>query len=146
MQKIIILSFSTGFLNFILYKTLIFFFSIYVMGRVFEWIKRHGGVEGMQKNAATKSRMLYDLIDSSDGFYSCPVKPHVRSRMNVPFRVGGAGGDEALEEIFLKGAQQKGMLQLKGHRLVKRLLNVPNYSNLKSTKIIYTKIIFDLRS
>ncbi|XP_026481823.1 probable phosphoserine aminotransferase [Ctenocephalides felis] len=93
-------------------------FIIYVMGRVFEWIKRHGGVEGMQKNAATKSRMLYDLIDSSDGFYSCPVKPHVRSRMNVPFRVGGAGGDEALEEIFLKGAQQKGMLQLKGHRLV----------------------------
>jgi phosphoserine aminotransferase len=34
--------------------------------------------------------------------------------MNVPFKLR----DESLDETFLKGAQQRGMLQLKGHRSV----------------------------
>jgi hypothetical protein len=34
--------------------------------------------------------------------------------MNVPFKLK----DESLDEAFLKGAQQRGMLQLKGHRSV----------------------------
>jgi len=93
-------------------------FSIYVMGEVFKWIKNNGGVEGMQKNASRKSSMLYELIDSSKGFYSCPVHSTVRSRMNVPFRIGRGSPDEELEEIFLKGASKLGMLQLKGHRSV----------------------------
>lgn len=36
--------------------------------------------------------------------------------MNVPFRVGKADGDEALEKKFLEGASQRGMISLKGHR------------------------------
>ena len=34
--------------------------------------------------------------------------------MNVPFRLK----DEALDEAFLKGAKERGMVQLKGHRSV----------------------------
>ena len=34
--------------------------------------------------------------------------------MNVPFRLP----DEALDEAFLKGAKERGMVQLKGHRSV----------------------------
>jgi phosphoserine aminotransferase len=34
--------------------------------------------------------------------------------MNVPFKLR----DEALDAAFLKGAQQRGLLQLKGHRSV----------------------------
>ena len=34
--------------------------------------------------------------------------------MNVPFKLP----DEALDEPFLKGAKERGMVQLKGHRSV----------------------------
>ena len=34
--------------------------------------------------------------------------------MNVPFRLR----DESLDEAFLKGAKERGMVQLKGHRAV----------------------------
>lgn len=93
-------------------------FAIYVMGEVFKWIKKNGGVKGMQKKAIEKSSMVYNIIDSSNNFYYCPVKTAVRSRMNAPFRIGGAKGNDDLEKEFLAGAQKLGMLQLKGHRLV----------------------------
>lgn len=82
------------------------------------WIKRNGGVDAMYANSLKKSAMIYDLIESSNGFFSCPIEKRYRSRMNVVFRVGAAGGDEAVEAEFLKGAQQLKMLQLKGHRSV----------------------------
>ncbi|XP_014245429.1 probable phosphoserine aminotransferase isoform X1 [Cimex lectularius] len=89
-------------------------FCIYVMGEVFDWIKKNGGVEGMEKRAKEKSKMIYSAIDNSDGFYICPVKDAVRSRMNVPFRISKT----ELEEEFLKEAKKLKMIQLKGHRLV----------------------------
>ena len=48
--------------------------------------------------------------------YSATVEPHCRSRMNVPFRIGGPDGDEVLEKKFLEEASKRGMIQLKGHR------------------------------
>lgn len=84
------------------------------MGRVFQWILRNGGVEGMADRAREKSQLVYDIINKSNGFYTCPVKPEARSRMNVPFRINN--GDEKLEQEFLAGAQKLGMIQLKGHR------------------------------
>jgi len=90
------------------------------MGLVFKWIKRNGGVEGMQKKAIEKSSIIYDVISSSNNFYYCPVKNSVRSRMNVPFRIGGPNGNDDLEKEFLSGAQKLGMLQLKGHRYVEK--------------------------
>jgi phosphoserine aminotransferase len=42
------------------------------------------------------------------------VAPEDRSLMNVPFKLK----DDALDEAFLKGAQSRGMIQLKGHRSV----------------------------
>jgi len=92
--------------------------SIYVMGLVFKWIKRNGGVAGMAKLAAAKSKLIYDTINQSNGFYYCPVDVNVRSRMNVPFRIGSASGDDALEKEFLSKAEAEGMIQLKGHRSV----------------------------
>lgn len=86
------------------------------MGRVFEWLKRNGGVAGMEKLSHEKSQKIYQIIDSSNGFYSCPVDKRSRSRMNIPFRV--AHGSDALEKEFLQKAEQKKMMQLKGHRSV----------------------------
>lgn len=91
-------------------------FPLYVMGRVFEWIKRNGGVGEMEKQAIAKSDLLYKTIEESNGFYSCPIDPKYRSRMNVPFRVGRNGGDEKLEDKFLEEAEGRSMYQLKGHR------------------------------
>jgi phosphoserine aminotransferase len=42
------------------------------------------------------------------------VRKEDRSRMNVPFKLR----DETLDEAFLKGAKEHGMVQLKGHRAV----------------------------
>ncbi|EFN85445.1 probable phosphoserine aminotransferase [Harpegnathos saltator] len=91
-------------------------FQIYVVGIVFEWIKRNGGVEGMQSLAQKKSGKIYDVIDKSGGFYKCPIKLDARSKMNIPFKI--KDGDEELEKEFLSGAASRGMLQLKGHRSV----------------------------
>lgn len=86
------------------------------MGEVFNWIDRNGGVEGMEEKAKIKSNRIYQVLEKSNGYYSCPVERGSRSRMNIPFRI--AGGNEELEAKFLKGAVAKGMVQLKGHRSV----------------------------
>ena len=92
--------------------------AIYVCGLVFKWLLQNGGLEAMQKKNDAKAKMLYDAIDGSDGFYTCPVAKGVRSNMNVPFRIGYGGGDEALEAEFIKVAKAAGMDSLKGHRSV----------------------------
>ncbi|TDG52386.1 hypothetical protein AWZ03_001216 [Drosophila navojoa] len=93
-------------------------FGIYVMGLVFKWIKANGGVAGMSQRSKAKSQFIYNIIDQSNGFYYCPVERQVRSRMNVPFRIGSSTGNEQLEKEFLAKAEAEGMIQLKGHRSV----------------------------
>jgi phosphoserine aminotransferase len=88
-------------------------YSIYIAGLVFEWLLEQGGVARMEQKNIAKAALLYDYLDQSS-FYSNPVARPDRSRMNVPFKLA----DESLNEAFLKGAQQNGMAQLKGHRVV----------------------------
>lgn len=97
-------------------NNIVSFCRIYTVGRVFQWLKRNGGIDGMNKLAMQKSQLIYATIDSSNGFYTCPVDVECRSRMNLPFRI--SGGDEALEKEFLQKAEKLGMIQLKGHRSV----------------------------
>ncbi|MBO8437141.1 MAG: phosphoserine transaminase [Spirochaetes bacterium] len=89
-------------------------FSIWAVGLMLKWIQKNGGVEGMLHNAMMKSGYIYDVIDSSSGFYRSPVDKRYRSRMNVVFRCP----TEELEAKFLKEAQNEGMIGLKGHRSV----------------------------
>ena len=89
-------------------------FGIYMAGLVFQWLKRNGGVAAMEKTNLAKAKVLYDAIDASNGFYQCPVANADRSRMNVAFTLK----DEALDGDFLKQAEARGLLQLKGHRSV----------------------------
>jgi phosphoserine aminotransferase len=88
-------------------------YAIYIAGLVFDWLKQLGGLAEIEKRNIAKSAMLYDYLDKSSLFTS-PVEERDRSRMNVPFKLR----NESLDEQFLKGAQQRGMLQLKGHRSV----------------------------
>ena len=88
-------------------------YAIYIAGLVFKWIKQRGGLAAMAEHNERKARVLYDYLAASS-FYRSPVAPDCRSLMNVPFKLK----DESLDEAFLKGAQARGMLQLKGHRSV----------------------------
>ncbi len=86
------------------------------MGLVFKWISEQGGVKSMEQRSTTKSRMVYEIIDQSNGFYSCPVPASIRSRVNIPFRI--KNGDEDIEKQFIDEAKKNHMIQLKGHRSV----------------------------
>ena len=88
-------------------------YGIYIAGLVFEWLKDLGGVEAMIKLNTIKSNKLYDFIDHSN-FYSCPVEGKDRSLTNIPFK----SPNEALDAKFVKEATNKGLLNLKGHRLI----------------------------
>jgi phosphoserine aminotransferase len=88
-------------------------YAIYIAGLVFNHIKAMGGLKAMEAHNKAKAAVLYDYLDSSK-FYSSPVAREDRSLMNVPFKLK----DESLDDAFLKGAQAKGMIQLKGHRSV----------------------------
>ncbi|HUW28551.1 MAG TPA: 3-phosphoserine/phosphohydroxythreonine transaminase [Sulfuriferula sp.] len=88
-------------------------FAMYIAGLVFQLLKREGGLAEMEKRNVAKADLLYDYLDAT-GFYASPVARDNRSRMNIPFTLK----DAALDEAFLKGAREHGLLQLKGHRSV----------------------------
>jgi len=88
-------------------------YAIYIAGLVFKWLKAKGGLAAMEQANIAKASLLYDYLDQS-AFYHSPVAKENRSRMNVPFTLQ----DSSLDERFLKEAQQAGLLQLKGHKLV----------------------------
>jgi phosphoserine aminotransferase len=88
-------------------------YAMYIAGLVFKWLKQQGGLPAIENRNIEKARLLYDFLDTS-GFFKNPVAKEDRSRMNVPFTLK----DSALDAPFLKGAEERGMIQLKGHRSV----------------------------
>ncbi len=88
-------------------------YGIYIMGLVFQWIKKNGGIEAMEKRNREKAALLYDFLDSSSMFKGTVVAKD-RSLMNVPFITG----NEELDAAFIKEATAAGLVNLKGHRSV----------------------------
>jgi len=88
-------------------------YAIYIAGLVFHWIKAQGGLTAMEAHNRRKAAVLYDHLETTSFFYN-PVARDDRSLMNVPFKLR----DESLDEAFLKGAEARRMVQLKGHRSV----------------------------
>lgn len=89
-------------------------FAIWMTGKVLRWLDERGGTPALEADAATKSRLLYDVIDASDGYYRSPVDETSRSHMNVVFRLPS----EDLEAAFVAEAADRGLANLKGHRSV----------------------------
>ena len=90
-------------------------FAIYMVKLVTDWLTNEiGGLEKMAEINRRKSKMLYDVVDTSNGFYLGHAEPESRSLMNVPFRLANAAHDEP----FLKQAAERGLVELKGHRSV----------------------------
>ena len=73
------------------------------------------GLQYYQDLAERRSKLLYDTIDGSEGYFTNPVDPRYRSRTNIPFRIKS---DEKLEAKFLKEAGEHNLIELKGHRSV----------------------------
>lgn len=90
-------------------------FPIFVMHETLKWLKGLGGVEAIQKINKHKAELLYNEIDRNKLFVGTAVKED-RSLMNVCFVMADEYKDK--EADFLKFADEKGMVGIKGHRSV----------------------------
>ena len=88
-------------------------YGIYMCGKVFQWLKRKGGLSAMKEYNEKKAKLLYDFLDQSQMFKGT-VEKKDRSLMNVPF----VTGDADLDALFVKEAKAAGLENLKGHRSV----------------------------
>lgn len=88
-------------------------YGIYICGKVFQWLKKRGGLAAMKEYNEKKAKILYDFLDESKLFHGTVVKED-RSLMNVPF----VTGNEELDAKFVKEAAAAGFVNLKGHRTV----------------------------
>lgn len=88
-------------------------YGIYICGKVFQWLKKQGGLEAMKEKNGRKAKLLYDFLDESRMFQGT-VEKKDRSIMNVPF----VTGDKELDALFVKEAEAAGFVNLKGHRTV----------------------------
>jgi len=89
-------------------------FGIYIARLVFKWLLNMGGLDKMYERNLYKAKLLYDYIDSTNGFYKGTVQRDSRSLMNVTFRLP----NEELEKKIIAEAESKGFSGLKGHRSV----------------------------
>lgn len=82
-------------------------------------------IAGQAQESNQKAQLLYHTLDSNEKVYQVVPDQSVRSRMNICFRV--KGGDADAEKAFLKGAENRGLLGLKGHRSVGGI-RISNYN------------------
>ena len=101
-------------------------YTIYVLGKVLNWIEKNGGAKGINKLNVEKAEYLYNYLDNSD-FYHATTEKGSRSLMNVPFLTKYSDNDgseeaqakeKAINSKFVKEAEAAGLVNLKGHRLV----------------------------
>lgn len=88
-------------------------FSIYVSMLNLRWLKEKGGISVIEQENIIKARTLYDEIERNP-FFRATAKEEDRSRMNVTFVMD----TPEQEAAFLKLAQNRGMVGIKGHRSV----------------------------
>ncbi|MCA9079069.1 MAG: 3-phosphoserine/phosphohydroxythreonine transaminase [Planctomycetaceae bacterium] len=88
-------------------------FGIYLMGLVFQWMLKQGGLSEIQRLNEDKARPLYDFLDQSTLFRPT-ADDGSRSLMNVTF----VTGNETIDKRFIAEAKAAGFDGLKGHRSV----------------------------
>ncbi len=90
-------------------------FAIYIVNEVLKWVKSIGGVKEMSRRCAEKADLLYSEIERNSMFVGTALKED-RSNTNICF-VMSEGNEEKAPE-FMEFAKSKGMVGIKGHRLV----------------------------
>lgn len=90
-------------------------FAIYVVMLVTKWLLTDiGGLDKMAAQNEAKAKLLYEVIDRSNGFFSGHAQPNCRSKMNVTFRLPS----DELTQKFVGEAKHHNLTELKGHRSV----------------------------
>ena len=108
-------------------------FAIYLCELVLEHLKSLGGVPAMEKQNRKKAKLVYDIIDKSNGFYRPVAKPESRSLMNVTFNLS----TPELEAKCVDEAKKKGLIGLKGHRDVGGMrASLYNAMSLEGTQVL----------
>ncbi len=90
-------------------------FPVYVIRETLKWIKSIGGVEEIYRRNKEKADLLYAEIDRNPMFRGTAEKED-RSLMNICFVM--TPEYEALAPEFMEFAKARGMVGIKGHRLV----------------------------
>ena len=90
-------------------------FPIYVLSQTLRWLKAEGGVAAIHERNERKAAMLYAEIDRNPLFKGTAAVED-RSSMNICFVMND--GYEALADEFFALAKERGMVGIKGHRLV----------------------------
>ncbi|CAL4321497.1 Phosphoserine aminotransferase [Buchnera aphidicola (Chaitophorus sp. 3695)] len=87
-------------------------FSWYLSSLIFKWLKKIGGVHKIEEINQEKSKLLYQIIDSSN-FYKNFIHEKNRSQMNIVFELK----NEFLNNLFIKEAQLNNLYALKNHKI-----------------------------
>ncbi|MEG2365199.1 MAG: 3-phosphoserine/phosphohydroxythreonine transaminase [Alistipes sp.] len=90
-------------------------FPIFVLCETLKWAKKIGGVKELYRRNVEKAKLIYDEIERNPLFRGTTAVED-RSLMNICFIM--AEGKEALADKFMEFSKSKGMVGLKGHRLV----------------------------
>ena len=103
-----------------------------MLSLVLDWLKEQGGLEGMEQLRRERAKLIYDSLDESRLFHA-HAQPGSRSEMNVTFRTG----DAALDAEFVRYAAQRGLVNLKGHKVAGGMrASVYNAMPLEGAKIL----------
>lgn len=89
-------------------------FAIYMVNKTLHWIKNQGGVDVVAARNAAKAKLIYDVIDQSEGFYIGHAEPAYRSKMNITFNLQTPD----MEKDFIAQGKAAGFVGINGHRSV----------------------------
>ena len=89
---------------------------VYTALLTMRWLKKNGGVQWIDARNQQKADLLYDCIDNSKIFMPTITEKEDRSRMNICFVPKPEY--EGLFDEFFAFATERGMVGIKGHRLV----------------------------
>ena len=89
-------------------------FAIYMVNKTLHWIKEQGGVDVIAARNAKKAKLIYDVIDQSEGFYIGHAEPAYRSNMNITFNLQ----TPEMEKDFIAQGKAAGFVGINGHRSV----------------------------
>ena len=129
----IVLDWPTTAKNNSLYNTLPIF-DVWIAGQVMERLltfspaNKSPRISVQEAESKQKASLLYGVLDANPEVYQVVPDKNARSNMNVCFRI--RNGDAEAEKAFLKGAEAKGLLGLKGHRSVGGI-RASNYNAVK---------------
>lgn len=96
-------------------------YPIYVAGLNIAHMLKMGGLQTYIDLAEARSKLMYDTLEESGGFYKCGVNPKYRSKINPVFRIKADPEEEGkdiyrrLELKFIEECFSLGLKGLKGH-------------------------------